>query len=81
MELKGLRMSFILVGCSETYWDEADDVVFAPHDENHEEECRINSSMMRNLASALNTLAPHLKSIVYSGGTRVHPLTTHLMHH
>ncbi|KIL86113.1 hypothetical protein FAVG1_10509 [Fusarium avenaceum] len=44
--------------------------VFAPHDENHEEECRINSSMMRNLASALNTLAPHLKSIVYSGGTR-----------
>ncbi|KAM0289009.1 hypothetical protein ACHAO9_006518 [Fusarium lateritium] len=44
--------------------------VFAPHDENHEEECKINSNMMRNLASALNTLAPHLKSIVYSGGTR-----------
>lgn len=74
-------MSFTLVGRYHTYWDEADDVVFAPHDENHEEECRINTAMMRNLASALNTLAPHLKSIVYSGGTRVPPLTTHLSHH
>jgi hypothetical protein len=80
MGLKGLHMSFTLVGFYDTYWDEADDVVFAPHDENHEEECRINSSMMRNLASALNTLAPHLKSIVYSGGTRVPRLLTHLMH-
>lgn len=74
-------MSFTLVGFYATCWDEADDVVFAPHDENHEEECRINSSMMRNLASALNTLAPHLKSIVYSGGTRVPPLPIHPMHH
>jgi hypothetical protein len=74
-------MSFTLVGCYHICWDEADEVVFAPHDENHEEECRINSTMMRNLASALNTLAPHLKSIVYSGGTRVPPLTTHLNHH
>ncbi|KAF4993241.1 hypothetical protein FGRMN_6605 [Fusarium graminum] len=44
--------------------------VFAPHDENHEEERNINCGMMRNLASALNNLAPRLKSIVYSGGTR-----------
>ncbi|KAF4467194.1 sirq [Fusarium albosuccineum] len=44
--------------------------VFAPHNESHEGECQLNSNMMRNLASALNTLAPHLKSFVYSGGTR-----------
>jgi hypothetical protein len=74
-------MSFTSVSCCEACLDEADVVVFAPHDENHEEECRINSTMMRNLASALNILAPHLKSIVYSGGTRVPPLTTHLNHH
>ncbi|KAM0344738.1 hypothetical protein ACHAPU_007110 [Fusarium lateritium] len=44
--------------------------VFAPHDGDHEEERNINCGMMRNLASALNALAPHLKSLVYSGGTR-----------
>ncbi|RBR23695.1 uncharacterized protein FIESC28_03491 [Fusarium coffeatum] len=44
--------------------------VFAPHDVNHEEECKINCNMMRNLASALNTLSVNLKSFVYSGGTR-----------
>ncbi|KAF5660141.1 hypothetical protein FHETE_9114 [Fusarium heterosporum] len=50
--------------------NEADDVVFAPNDENHEEERNINCGMMHSLASALNSLAPHLKSFVYSGGTR-----------
>ncbi|KAM0548457.1 hypothetical protein ACHAPJ_009943 [Fusarium lateritium] len=44
--------------------------VFAPHNESHEKECQLNSDMMRSLASALNTLAPNLKSFVYSGGTR-----------
>ncbi|KAM0298070.1 hypothetical protein ACHAPM_008766 [Fusarium culmorum] len=44
--------------------------VFAPHDEDHQEECKINCDMMRNVASALNALSPNLKSFVYSGGTR-----------
>ncbi|KAM0424945.1 hypothetical protein ACHAPT_009746 [Fusarium lateritium] len=44
--------------------------VFAPYNDDFEKECQLNCGMMRNLASALNVLAPHLKSFVYSGGTR-----------
>ncbi|KAF4980523.1 hypothetical protein FZEAL_3458 [Fusarium zealandicum] len=44
--------------------------VFSPHAESEEKECQLNSDMMRGLVSALNTLAPKLKSFVYSGGTR-----------
>ncbi|KPM39743.1 hypothetical protein AK830_g6809 [Neonectria ditissima] len=44
--------------------------VFAPHNDDHLQECRLNCDMMRRVAGALNTLAPRLKSFVYSGGTR-----------
>ncbi|WAO87245.1 Hypothetical protein NCS54_00454900 [Fusarium falciforme] len=44
--------------------------VFAPYNDDFEKECQLNCDMMRNLTSALNALAPRLKSFVYSGGTR-----------
>lgn len=48
--------------------------VFAPHNEDHLRECSQNVGMLRRVAEALDSVAPGLKSFVYSGGTRVRSL-------
>ncbi|SPO06454.1 uncharacterized protein DNG_09144 [Cephalotrichum gorgonifer] len=44
--------------------------VFAPVNDDHLRECSQNAGMLQRVADAMNTVAPALKSFVYSGGTR-----------
>lgn len=49
--------------------------VFNAHDDDYVQECKMNCDMMRRVSEALNIVAPSLRSLVYSGGTRVGDLS------